>query len=146
MDPRIRILLKIIDEHGGTLRMSSQQISALLGIGEARLMRLFNREVGKTFRQHLLDVRMARAAQLLENLVPPIKAVASDCGYTEVSNFCRDFKRVHGMSPQQMRFRHMDVQLPHGQSPSTKWPNLNSPPASPTDVDLTGTTAFGSNL
>ena len=83
MDPRIRILLKIIDEHGGTLHISSKQISALLGIGESRLLRLFNREVGKTFRQHLLGVRMARAAQLLQNVVPPIKAVASDCGYSE---------------------------------------------------------------
>jgi AraC-like DNA-binding protein len=112
MDPRIRILLKIIEEHGGTLPLSSKQISGFLGIGEARLLRLFNREVGKTFRQHLLCVRMARAAQLVQNVVPPIKAVASDCGYSEVSNFCRDFKRVHGISPLQMRLRHMNVQLP----------------------------------
>ena len=146
MDPRIRILLKIVDEHGGTLRMSSKQISALLGIGEARLLRLFSREVGKTLRQHLLHVRMARAAQLLQSMVPPIKAVASDCGYTEVSNFCRDFKRVHGMSPLQMRLRHMDAQLPDSKSPPTKWPTLNSQHASPTGLDLTGTPAFGSDL
>jgi AraC-like DNA-binding protein len=111
MDPRIRILLRIINESGGTLRVTSKEISSLLGIGEARLLRLFNRDVGKTLRQHLLDVRMARAAQLLQNVAPPIKAVASDCGYTEVSNFYRDFKRVHGMSPMQMRLRHMDIHL-----------------------------------
>jgi len=111
MDPRIRILLRIIDENRGTLRVTSREISNLLGIGEARLLRLFNRDVGKTLRQHLLAVRMARAAQLLQNVAPPIKAVASDCGYTEVSNFYRDFKRVHGMSPMQMRLRHMDIQL-----------------------------------
>lgn len=111
MDPRIRILLRIIDENRGTLRVTSKEISSLLGIGEARLLRLFNRNVGKTLRQYLLDVRMARAAQLLQNVAPPIKAVASDCGYTEVSNFYRDFKRVHGMSPMQMRLRHIDVQL-----------------------------------
>jgi len=111
MDPRIRILLRIINESGGTLRVTSKEISGLLGIGEARLLRLFNRDVGKTLHQHLLAVRMARAAQLLQNVAPPIKAVASDCGYTEVSNFYRDFKRVHGMSPMQMRLRHMDIQL-----------------------------------
>jgi len=111
MDPRIRILLRIVDESRGTLRVTPKEISSLLGIGEARLLRLFNQEVGKTLRQHLLDVRMARAAQLLQNVAPPIKAVASDCGYTEVSNFYRDFKRVHGMSPMQMRLKHMDIHL-----------------------------------
>ena len=117
MDPRIRILLRIIDENGGILRVTSREISSLLGIGEARLLRLFNRDVGKTLRQHLLDVRMARAAQLLQNVAPPIKVVASDCGYREVTNFYRDFKRVHGISPMQMRLRHLDTQI-HSKEPA----------------------------
>jgi AraC-like DNA-binding protein len=111
VDARIRILLKMIDEHGGTLQMTSKEIGSLLGLGEARVLRLFSRDVGKTLRRHLLEVRMARAAQLLRNMVPPIKSIAFDCGYTVVSNFYRDFKRVHGISPMQMRLRHMNIQL-----------------------------------
>jgi hypothetical protein len=45
MDSRIRILLRIIEEHGGTLQMSSREIGGLLGVGEARVLRLFNTEV-----------------------------------------------------------------------------------------------------
>jgi AraC-like DNA-binding protein len=41
----------------------------------------------------------------------PLRPSQSDCGYSEVSNFYRDFKRVHGMSPMQMRLRHMDFHL-----------------------------------
>ena len=127
VDVRIQILLRIIDEQGGSLRLTSEEIGSLLGLGEARVLRLFSREVGKTLRRHLLDVRMARAAQLLKNVVPPIKIVASDCGYSVVSNFYRDFKRVHGISPLQMRLRHMNLELHKKESElSTRLPVSSS--------------------
>lgn len=111
MDARIRMLLTLIDERGGVLPMTSREIGDLLGLGEARTLRLFSREVGKTLRQYLLEVRMARAARLLDNLGLPIKAIAFDCGYNLAGNFCRDFKRVHGISPMQMRHQHMNSQI-----------------------------------
>ena len=110
MDTRIRILLRVIDERGGTLPMSSKEIAGLVGLGEARVLRLFGRDVGKPLRRHLLEVRMARAAERLNNIVLPIKSIASDCGYTVISNFYRDFKRIHGISPMKMRVLHMDVE------------------------------------
>ncbi|KAA6461814.1 helix-turn-helix transcriptional regulator [Acidobacteria bacterium AB60] len=103
MDVRIRILLKIIEERGGVLPMSAKQVASLLGLGEARLLRLFHAEVGKTLRCHLRDVRMAHAATMLANDALPIKAIAQHCGYSAVTNFYRDFKLVHRTSPVQMR-------------------------------------------
>jgi AraC-like DNA-binding protein len=44
-------------------------------------------------------------------LVIPIKTIAFDCGYTVVSNFYRDFKRVHGLGPTEMRRRYWSEQL-----------------------------------
>lgn len=117
MDARIRMLLRVIDESGGTVRKTPEELGSLLGLGEARVLRLFSREMGKTLKQHLLEVRMARAAQLVRNVVPPIKTVAFECGYSVVSNFCRDFKRVHGISPTQMRLRHMDIRT-HAELPA----------------------------
>jgi len=111
VDARIRILLKIIDERGGTLPMSSEQIGGLLGLGEARVLRLFNMEVGKTLRRHLLEVRMSRAASLLGESVLPIKLVAHQCGYSLVNNSYRDFRKVYGTSPLQMRLMGMDRQF-----------------------------------
>jgi AraC-like DNA-binding protein len=111
MDTRIRILLRIIDERGGMLQMNSRQIGSLLGLGEARILRLFSTEVGKTLRRHSLEVRMARAAELLKDRLLPIKTIASDCGYNEVSNFYRDFKSVYKTSPKQMRLMQMLSQM-----------------------------------
>jgi AraC-like DNA-binding protein len=111
VDARIGILLRIIEERGGMLPLSSEQIGGLLGLGEARVLRLFSAEVGKTLRQHLLEVRMARAARSLAESVLPIKKIASDCGYTVVSNFYRDFKKVYGMSPMQTRLAQLNRRL-----------------------------------
>lgn len=111
MDARIQILLRIIDERGGTLRMTSGEIGGLLGLCEDRVLRLFSQEVGKTLRQHLLEVRMRRAENMLRNVEPPIKKIASDCGYSVLTNFYRDFKRVYGISPMQMRLRHMSMEV-----------------------------------
>ena len=111
MDVRIRILLRIIEERHGMLQMSSQQIGSLFGLGEARVYRLFSAQVGKTLRRHLLEVRMRRAAELLTDGVLPTKTIASNCGYSIVNNFYRDFKAVHGISPMQMRRMLMNAPL-----------------------------------
>jgi AraC-like DNA-binding protein len=123
VDARIRILLRIIEERGGMLALSSEQIGGLLGLGEARVLRLFSSEVGKTLRRHLLEVRMARAASSLRESVLPIKTIASNCGYSVVSNFYRDFKKIYGTSPMQMRLMQMmsqlrDQNLPLGWTPA----------------------------
>lgn len=111
MDARIRILLRIIEERQGMLQMSSRQIGSLLGLGEARTLRLFSAEVGKSLRRYLLEVKMAHAAELLKEGVLPIKTIASQRGYSVVSNFCRDFKIVYGVSPMQMRMSEMNTRL-----------------------------------
>jgi AraC-like DNA-binding protein len=103
VDVRIRLLLRIIEERAGVLEMSSKQIGSLLGIGAARVLRLFNSEVGKTLRRQVREVKMARAAELLRCGCTPIKTIASSCGYTAVNNFYRDFKMVYGTSPMRMR-------------------------------------------
>jgi AraC-like DNA-binding protein len=109
VDARIRILLRIVDEHSGVLQMSSGQIGSLLGLSSARVLRLFNSEVGITLRSHLRQVRMARAAELLRDRSLPIKSIACTCGYTVVNNFYRDFKLVYGVSPKQMRLGHIEL-------------------------------------
>ena len=106
-DPRIRITLKIIEEQRSSLQLTLADTSRMLGLSEAYLLRLFHRQVGKTFRQHLLQTRMVRAADLLTREIRPVKQIALDCGYNDVSNFYRDFRKVHGATPQQVRTNHL---------------------------------------
>jgi AraC-like DNA-binding protein len=83
----------------------------MLGLSEAHLLRLFHREVGKTFRRHLRDARMIGAAELMKQTARSIKQIALDCGYSDISNFYRDFKSVHGTTPRDVRLRELAVSL-----------------------------------
>ena len=103
--------------------MSSMQIGNLFGVGEARILRLFNKQVGKPLRRHLLEVKMIQAAELITNSARPIKTIAFDCGYSQLANFYRDFKRIYGMSPLQMRVMRMEIQLSDEQLPFTEQPD-----------------------
>ena len=139
MDVRIRILLRIIEERAGVLQMSSKQIGNLLGLGEARVLRLFNAEVGRTLRSHAREVRMAHAAELLKDCSIPIKTIASSCGYTVVCNFYRDFKIVYGISPMQMRLMKMNCathEVRSHSSGSRRFARLSKAPDSGTQIHI----------
>jgi AraC-like DNA-binding protein len=109
VDLRIRIVLRIIAEQQGDFRVALTPTRKLLGLSQTRLLRLFKLGVGKTLRQYLRQARMTRAAQLVELSNVPIKEVAHQCGYDDVSNFYRDFKKVHKMTPHGLRARQLDL-------------------------------------
>lgn len=79
----------------------------MMGLSEAYLLRLFHRDVGQTFRTHLRGERMDRAAQLLKRDCRSIKEIALECGYSDISNFYRDFKKVNGITPRELRFKEL---------------------------------------
>lgn len=110
MDPRISITLNIIEERQASIQLSLGDTCRTLGLSEAHMLRLFHREVGKTFRRHLRDVRMIRAAELVKQDAQPIKLIAIECGYNDICNFYRDFKAVHGTTPRDMRLRELAAQ------------------------------------
>ncbi len=109
MDPRIRIVLRIIDEQQGNFRVPLTTTRKLLGLSQTRLLRLFKLGVGKTLSQYLRQARMTRAAQLVELYDVPIKEVAHRCGYDDMSNFYRDFRKVHKMTPHGLRARQIEL-------------------------------------
>jgi AraC-like DNA-binding protein len=47
---------------------------------------------------------MSKAAELLKDYARPIKDIALKCGYSDVSNFYRDFKNFHAVTPKELRF------------------------------------------
>lgn len=124
MDPRIGIVLTIIEEQKGDIHLGLNASSTVLGVSEAHLSRLFKREVGVTFRQYLRKRRMTQAAELVSDSSLAIKRIALVSGYSDVSNFYRDFKQIHGVSPRKWRIGKLvlqaeellrdDLNAPHG--------------------------------
>jgi AraC-like DNA-binding protein len=68
-------------------------------------LREFRSHVGTTPYQYVLGRRLRRAALRLRQSDEPVLSVALDCGFNDVSEFNRRFKRFLGVSPTQFRAR-----------------------------------------
>ena len=109
MEPRIRVVLRILDEQDARSRWCLRNAADLLGLSPAHLQRLFKREVGIPFRQYLRRSRIEAAAEMLKHNALSIKGAALASGYDDVSNFHRDFKQVYGVSPRQWRLAQLSA-------------------------------------
>lgn len=63
--------------------------------------RFFRLHTRKTFSQLLNEVRVEHACRLLQESKLPISQIAFSCGYTNLSNFNRQFKEITGLTPGQ---------------------------------------------
>ncbi|GAA0136783.1 response regulator transcription factor [Paenibacillus sp. YSY-4.3] len=66
---------------------------------------LFKEEVGKTFSEMLVQLRMEQACELLRNPKLKIYEVADQVGYRYIPYFSRQFKETYGMTPMEFRKR-----------------------------------------
>ncbi|WP_055105615.1 response regulator [Paenibacillus ihumii] len=66
---------------------------------------LFKEEVGRSFSEMLIQLRMEKACELLRNPTLKIYEVADQVGYRYIPYFSRQFKETYGMTPMEFRKR-----------------------------------------
>jgi AraC-like DNA-binding protein len=106
---RVRLVIGTIKERPCDLAGVLEMTRNMLGLSDARLRLVFKLEIGKTLSQFLREAKMAEAARLMKEYGLPIKDIAHRCGYQDVSNFYRDFRKVHRMTPRQLQASHLDM-------------------------------------
>jgi AraC-like DNA-binding protein len=81
--------------------LSIAALSKKFAISPTRLKSLFRKQYGMSIHQFVLLQRMQQAAEalLLSNAI----SVSIQCGYNDYCNFCRDFKKIMGKSPNRYR-------------------------------------------
>jgi len=75
-----------------------EDIANQLNLDRRYLSRLFKSHTGQTVQEYLLHTRLEAALQHLKEGCSVAQAAAL-CGYEDVSNFSRMFKRRYGVSP-----------------------------------------------
>lgn len=94
-------VLIIEDEYADELELEA--LARRVAASRRQLQRAFA-EVGNTsFRLHLAEVRMRRAADLLSHGSMPVRDVASSVGYRQPAQFAKAFRRHRGASPSLFR-------------------------------------------
>jgi AraC-like DNA-binding protein len=83
-------------------RPTLAQLAHFMNISPRTLARYLESE-GTSFRELSLDVRTARAKQLLADGAASVTQIAYRLGYTDVASFIRSFKARTGRSPGALR-------------------------------------------
>ncbi|MBI4603571.1 MAG: AraC family transcriptional regulator [Planctomycetes bacterium] len=111
-DPRARrrfdrVFAYLTEHHAG--RASQAEAARLAGMTPAGFSRFFRRTAGRTFVEHLAELRVGRACDLLATTDIPILEVSLRSGFQNLSNFNRRFRDLRGMTPREYRARHAEA-------------------------------------
>ena len=82
--------------------ISVEQISAIFGFERSHLYRIFKAKYGVGIKEHIIDVRMEAARDLLEEGYA-VGVTAGAVGYKDEFNFSKAFKKYYGASPRSCR-------------------------------------------
>lgn len=75
-----------------------ERIAKSVSLDRRYLSRIFKKETGKTIQEYLLSTRMKYACIFLKD-GRSVSECAVLCGYSDLPNFSKIFKRTYGMSP-----------------------------------------------
>jgi len=102
-ETRSQELLEYIGAHGLEADFSIRRMAADFGMTDTNLSHLIKQKTGKNLTDHLTQLRMERAKQLLRETDLPLKAIISQIGYYDLSSFIKKFKSIVGMTPGEYR-------------------------------------------
>lgn len=78
-------------------------VSSHFNISEGYISTLFKEQTGVNFTEYVEELRMNRACGLLKDTKLNINDIGEQVGYNSVQSFRRAFKRIHGISPSELR-------------------------------------------
>lgn len=83
--------------------LTVSSIAEEVGMSDSKLSLEFKRIYQETPLECITQSRMNRAQRLLRTTEMPVKDIATECGYYDISAFNRRFKSYSGCTPQQFR-------------------------------------------
>lgn len=85
------------------LKTNVFEIAEHCHISERTLLRHFKDATGFTPKQYIIQLKVEKAKQLMEQGKASIEDVSEDLGYSDTSNFIKVFKKVSGITPSEFK-------------------------------------------
>jgi AraC-like DNA-binding protein len=83
--------------------ISLSEVAKLANMTEPSFSRFFKTKTGISFIDSLLEIRLGNASRLLIDTTQSISEVAYSCGFNNISNFNRIFRKKKGCTPKEFR-------------------------------------------
>ena len=87
--------------------ISLEEISSISNLSITSFCRYFKLMTKKTYYDFLIEIRISHACRLLVEDKIPTEVICFDCGFNNVSNFYRHFKKIAGMTPMDYKRRYL---------------------------------------
>ncbi len=97
-DERIEKVLRCMAEDFGE-DIDILRYASMCNLSISRFTHLFKKCTGKSPKNYIMEMRVKRAAELLENTDLPAQKVGEETGFPDQNYFSRVFKKYSGVSP-----------------------------------------------
>ena len=105
----LRVKKYISDNYMYELRLKS--LADLANMSESAFCRFFKLHTGRRLSDYIIDIRLGYATRLLIDTTETVAEISFKCGYNNMSNFNRIFKRKKGCSPTEFRNSHHKIKV-----------------------------------
>jgi len=102
---RIVPVLEYIQNHYNK-KIDLQTAASIANLSPNAFCKKFKQNTRKTFMEVVIDYRINKGLQLLTETDQTIATISDDCGFGDVSNFFRAFRKRHQITPLQYRERY----------------------------------------
>lgn len=100
-------LMDYIEANYMTINLNS--MARIFNYSPSHLSGLIKSHYGKSFKEILTDIKMAKATELLQKTDYSVTKIAETAGYTDKCYFLRRFKSVYGQTPSEYRAQHRQL-------------------------------------
>ena len=99
---RVQKVKSFIDQHyKDEIRLS--QVADIAGMSPSAFSRFFKLHTGRNLSEYIIDLRLGYASRMLVDSTHSIAEIGFGCGFNNLSNFNRIFKKRKGCSPSEFR-------------------------------------------
>jgi AraC-like DNA-binding protein len=101
-------------------KVSLAEVAQVVHMPEASFSRFIKKRTGKTFTDSLNEIRLGHASRMLIDSTTTVAEIAYECGFNNISNFNRIFKRKKQFTPNEFRSTYMVAGFMHSPQVSLK--------------------------
>lgn len=87
--------------------ISLEEIASISNLSVTSFCRYFKMMTKKTYYDFLIEIRISHACRFLVENKLPTEVICFDCGFNNVSNFYRHFKKVTGITPLEYKRKYL---------------------------------------
>lgn len=99
---RVQKAMQYMHQHFDRM-VTLEEVSSLTNMTKVSFSRFFRKRTGNTFIEVLNEIRMGNATRMLIDTTHSINEIAYQCGFNNLSNFNRIFRKKKNCTPSQYR-------------------------------------------